>query len=140
MDIRRLEGYVDKFNKDFKFEDQVIYKNKKSLEVWLNPSLNNVKNIIKNAQDEVDLNARNLIKDKEENNNKAEVKVEEKKEIYTKVNGTVNKNEVNVKEDDQKAKVENKSEDSNTSSANSSPVKPKPVIAKTKPVPKSNFA
>jgi len=106
----------------------------------LNPSLNNVKNIIKNAQDEANLNARNLIKDKEENNNKAEVKVEEKKEIYTKVNGTVNKNEVNVKEDDQKAKVENKSEDSNTSSANSSPVKPKPVIAKTKPVPKSNFA
>jgi hypothetical protein len=52
-EIRKLEGWVDKFNSDFKFEDYIIYKNKKSLEVWLNPSLNNVKNIIKNAQDEV---------------------------------------------------------------------------------------
>jgi len=36
--------------------------------------------------------------------------------------------------------VENKSADSNSSTNNSSPSKIKPVVSKTKPVPKSNFA
>lgn len=112
--------------------------------MWMNPSLNNVKNIINNAQVEVDTNANtntNLIQEKDN----AQKTVTEVKKIEgnqdtdkdNQVNGTVNKTTDNLKE--QKI-VENKSADSNSSTNNSSPSKIKPVVSKTKPVPKSNFA
>lgn len=144
-EIRKLEGWVDKFNSDFKFEDYIIYKNKKSLEVWLNPSLNNVKNIIKNAQDEV-VKMENGLKDsvkEKEGVQDSSVKQEDKD---SQLNGKLthdtntltkdNKNTIQIPITDKKVSEKN-SEDSNSSSANSSPIKPK--TSKTKPVPKTNF-
>lgn len=110
----------------------------------MNPSLNNVKNIINNAQVEVDTNANtntNLIQAKDS----AQKTVTEVKQIEgnqdtdqdNQVNGTVNKTTDNLKE---QTIVGNTSADSNSSTNNSSPSKIKPVVSKTKPVPKSNFA
>jgi Zn-dependent M16 (insulinase) family peptidase len=148
-EIRKLEGWVDKFNSDFKFEDYIIYKNKKSLEVWLNPSLNNVKNIIKNAQDEV-VKMENGLKDSVKEKEKEGVKDSSiKQEVKdSQLNGTLthdtntlskdnaNKNTIPIPITDKKVSEKN-NEDSNSSSANSSPIKPKTI--KSKPVPKTNF-
>lgn len=111
----------------------------------MSPSLNTVKNVINNAQVEVGTNANantNLIQEKDTaQKTLTEVKkiVENQdKDKDNQVNGTVNKNTDNNNKE-QKI-VENKSADSNSSNVNSSPSKVKPVISKTKPVPKSNFA
>jgi len=112
--------------------------------VWMNPSLNNVKNIINNAQVEVDTNANtntNLIQEKDSaQKTVTEVqKIEGNQDTHkdNQVNGTVNKTTDNLKE---QTIVGNTSADSNSSTNNSSPSKIKPVVSKTKPVPKSNFA
>lgn len=148
-EIRKLEGWVDKFNSDFKFEDYIIYKNKKSLEVWLNPSLNNVKNIIKNAQDEVvkmENGLKDSVKEKEkegvkDSSVKQEVKDSQLNGTLTHDTNTLSKDNANANKNtipitDKKVSEKN-NEDSNSSSANSSPIKPKTI--KSKPVPKTNF-
>lgn len=111
--------------------------------MWMNPSLNNVKNIINNAQVEVDTNANtntNLIQEDNAQKTVTEVKTIEGNQDTdqdNQVNGTVNKTTDNLKE---QTIVGNNSADSNSSANNSSPSKIKPVVSKTKPVPKSNFA
>lgn len=54
IDIRKLEGQCDK-DDNYKFEDFSIYKNKKNLDIWVNPrGMSNIQNVVQNAKDIAD--------------------------------------------------------------------------------------